>query len=99
MNESNDPSERVYGQVHTEAVVDWAQYPDPSDLSAFRLIYDQANDQTRRVVAQHFFSTVRTSLMGLDLPKLEALAKDEELREYVKVIRIEDDFDWETTPS
>jgi hypothetical protein len=37
--------------------------------------------------------------MGLDLPKLEALAKDEELREYVKVIRIEDDFDWETTPS
>ncbi|KAF2725460.1 hypothetical protein K431DRAFT_280833 [Polychaeton citri CBS 116435] len=80
-----------FSRVPIELVERFAQYLDPSDLMSFRTVCKQADVQTFQTVAQQFFSDLKCSLMGSDIQRLEGISRHEDLRRFVKTLRIEDD--------
>ncbi|TVY52960.1 hypothetical protein LCER1_G005308 [Lachnellula cervina] len=76
-------------------VDDWSQLLPGPGRSAFLEACTEADsdDGRLRTVLGRYFSTWKTSLMADDLSRLQMLATCVQVREYVKVICVEDDFD------
>ncbi len=89
--------------VSASMVDEWSHLLPTPDRSAFVGACTEAgaDDVRLQPILGHYFSTWKTSLMADDLSRLQMLATYVEIRDYVKVIRLEDDSDEveETSPS
>ncbi|KAF3407743.1 hypothetical protein DPV78_001401 [Talaromyces pinophilus] len=57
----------------------------------------EADDGRLQAVLDSYFSTWKTSLMADDLSRLQMLARYAQIRDYVKVIHLGDEYNFETT--
>ncbi|KAI0503042.1 hypothetical protein F5B22DRAFT_577134 [Xylaria bambusicola] len=91
LNQSNLTS-RV---VSAGMVDDWSHLLPGPDRSAFLESCTEAklDDGSVQTVLGRYFSTWKTSLMAGDLSRLQMLATCVQIREYIKVICVEDDSD------
>ena len=94
MSDSNRsrPASRL---VSASIVDEWSHLLPAPDCTAFiaACTEAEADDQRLQAVLSCYFSTWKTSLMGDDLRRLQMLARDVQIRDYVKVIHLEDDTD------
>ena len=84
-------AECMFSRVPLEVAQEWIWYLDCWNLCAYRLTCKQAESQSFEIFAQRYFSTLKTSLMGLDIRRLEELSCSPRLRQYVKSIFFRDD--------
>ena len=95
----SDPnlSPPALGLVSANMIDQWSHLLPGPERSAFVKACTEAGADEGRLqsILTRYFSTWKTSLMGDDLSRLQMLATYEQIRDYVKVICLEDDFDWE----
>ncbi|QKX64353.1 uncharacterized protein TRUGW13939_11527 [Talaromyces rugulosus] len=98
-----DPSQPAPRLASAGMVDEWSHLLPGPDRSAFVAAYTEAEADVGRLkaVLSRYFSTWKTSLMADDLSRLQMLGTYVQIRDYVKVIWIEDDSDefGETSPS
>ncbi|PQE29889.1 Ribosomal S8 protein [Rutstroemia sp. NJR-2017a WRK4] len=75
---------------------DWSRLLRDTDRRGFlqACTEAEADDERLQAVLIRYFATWRTNLMGDDLSRLQKLAASERIRDCVKVICVEDDFDY-----
>jgi hypothetical protein len=75
---------------------DWSRLLRDTDRRKFlqACTEAEADDERLQAVLSRYFSTWRTNLMGDDLSRLQMLAACERIRDCVKVVCVEDDFDY-----
>ncbi|CZR59407.1 uncharacterized protein PAC_09299 [Phialocephala subalpina] len=83
--------------VSVSMVDEWSRLLPSPERSAFVGACTEAgaDDERLQPILARYFSTWKTSLMGDDLSRLQMLATYEQIRDYVKVICLEDDYDFE----
>ncbi|CRG90358.1 hypothetical protein PISL3812_07402 [Talaromyces islandicus] len=79
---------------HGRRVVTSASRPDRSAFVA-ACTEAEADDGRLQAVLSRYFSTWKTSLMGDDLSRLQMLATHAQIRDYIKVIWLEDETEFE----
>ena len=77
-------------EIPTEVVQGWVRCLDRAELCAYRLACKQAESQSFEIFAKRYFSTLKTSLIGSDVEKLQEISMSAELRKHVKSIYIQD---------
>lgn len=83
-------------QPASVSIVDeWAYLLPSPDRSAFIAACTEAKADNQRLqdILSRYFSTWKTTLMGDDLSRLQMLATYVQIRDYIKVIHLEDDTD------
>ncbi|PQE09825.1 Ribosomal S8 protein [Rutstroemia sp. NJR-2017a BBW] len=75
---------------------DWSRLLRDTDRRKFleACTEAEADDERLQAVLIRYFATWRTNLMGDDLSRLQMLAACERIRDCVKVVCVEDDFDY-----
>jgi hypothetical protein len=75
---------------------EWSRLLPNSDRSAFieACVAADADDGRLQAVISRYFSTWKTILMGNALSRLQMLAKCEQIRDYVEVVCVEDDYEY-----
>ncbi|KAH8688691.1 hypothetical protein BGW36DRAFT_392039 [Talaromyces proteolyticus] len=97
-----NPSQPAPRLVSAGMVDEWSYLLPGPDRSAFVAACAEAEADDRRLqaVLSRYFSTWKTSLMADDLSRLQMLATYVQIRDYIKVICLEDDTEFEeTSPS
>lgn len=90
-----NPSQPAPRLVSAGMVDGWSHLLPGADRSAFvaACTEAEADDGRLQAVLSRYFSTWKTSLMADDLSRLQMLATYVQIRDYVKVICLEDDSD------
>lgn len=80
--------------VSASLIDEWSHLLPESERSVFvrECTEAGADDELLQAILARYFSAWKTSLMGDDLSRLQLLARYMQIRDYVKVIRLEDDW-------
>ncbi|KFY08324.1 hypothetical protein V492_06335 [Pseudogymnoascus sp. VKM F-4246] len=98
-----NPSPPAPRLVSAGMVDEWSHLLPGLERSAFVAACTEAgaDDGCLQTILGRYFSTWKTSLMDYDMSRLQMLATCVQIRDFVKVICLEDDYDEfeETSPS